>query len=65
MPDSPYLKILRKSLKLCVDSLGVISNSKDRAEVERHIVSVRANINKIEAFDRRQERVRCGMENKI
>jgi len=65
IPESPYLKILRKSLQLCEEELKVISGQTDRAKIYRHILLLRASIKQIVDWDKLQERVRCGMENKI
>ena len=62
MSESAYLKILRESLKLCDEELNVISDPKDRAEIARHALLLRTSINQIMEWEKRQERIRCGME---
>ena len=57
MPDSPHLKLLRRSLAQCEDGIGCVSSDHDREVLEQDAAELRADIKHLEKWEAKPNRV--------
>jgi len=51
MPDSPHLKLLRKSLEQCEDGIECVSADHDRKVLEQDAAELRKDIKHLEKWE--------------
>ena len=57
MPDSPHLKMMRKSLAQCEDGIGCVSDNHDREVLEQDAAELRKDIKRLEKWETKPNRM--------
>ena len=57
MPDSPHLKLLRKSLAQCDEGIGCVSSNHDREILEQDAAELRKDIKHLEKWEAQPNRI--------
>ena len=57
MPDSPHLKLLRKSLSQCEDGIECVSSDHDREVLEQDAAELRKDIKRLEKWETKPNRM--------